>query len=133
MILLDTHAFLWVALAHQKLGRGARKRIDRANARGELAVSAISYWEIAMLADAGRVRLASEVSALREAARSSGFVELAIDGDIAIVAARLQGLHGDPADRLIVATALCRKATLLTADQKILTMKGGPSFVDAQV
>lgn len=132
MILLDTHAFLWVALDLPKLGRAARRRIDQANALGELAISAISYWELAMLADVGRIQFATDVSALREASRRSGLVEMPIDGEIAIVAARLHGLHGDPADRFIVATALCRQATLATADRKLLAMRGGLSRIDAQ-
>ena len=42
-------------------------------------------------------------------------------------------MHPDPADRLIVATALATGATLVTADQKILAMKSGPTRIDAQL
>jgi PIN domain nuclease of toxin-antitoxin system len=70
---------------------------------------------------------------VRAAATRSGIVEIPVDGEIGIVAARLSGLHGDPADRLIVATGLCRRATVMTADEKLLSMKGGAAVVDATV
>jgi PIN domain nuclease of toxin-antitoxin system len=57
--------------------------------------------------------------------------EIPVDGEIGITAARLAALHADPADRLIVATALCARATLVTADARLLAMKGGPSCQDA--
>lgn len=61
-----------------------------------------------------------------------GIEEIVVDGKIAIMATRLSGTHADPADRIVVATALERGATLITADAKILAMKGGPSRLDAQ-
>ena len=63
----------------------------------------------------------------------AGVIEIPVDGEIAILSTRLAGMHGDPADRLIVATALARGAVLVTADQKILAAKGGPQRLDAQV
>jgi PIN domain nuclease of toxin-antitoxin system len=99
-------------------------------ARRDLHVSAISYWELGMLVAAKRLRLARDLADVRATAERSGPRELAVDGEIGIVASRLATLPGDPADRIIVATALCAGATLLTADQRLLTMTGGPACVD---
>jgi PIN domain nuclease of toxin-antitoxin system len=131
MILLDTHAFVWLAEDSRRLGTDARRRIARELSRGSVHVSAISFWEIGMLVEARRLRLTRDVAAVRAAAEGSGLRELAVDGEIAIVASRLAALPGDPGDRLIVATALCTGATLLTADGRLLAMKGGPACLDA--
>ncbi len=133
MIILDTHVLVWYALDDERLGRSARRRIQAAVRATELGVSAISYWEIAMLAAAGRLRLDGSPDAFRTEALARGIDEVAVDGKIAIVASRLAGMHSDPADRIIVATALERAATLITADAKILAMKSGPARHDAQV
>ncbi len=130
MILLDTHIFVWLAENSPKLGPKARQRIDRAMARRDLHVSAISYWELGMLVAAKRLRLARDLAEVRSTAERAGPRELAVDGEIGIVASRLAALHGDPADRIIVATALCAGATLLTADQRLLSMTSGPACVD---
>jgi PIN domain nuclease of toxin-antitoxin system len=131
MILLDTHVFVWLAEDSPKLGHKARQRIDRAMVRRQVHVSAISYWELGMLVAARRLRLARDLADVRAAAERGGPRELAVDGEISIVASRLSALNGDPADRIIVATALCVRATLLTADKRLLGMRGGPACVDA--
>lgn len=76
-------------------------------------------WETAMLAIKGRVTIALPVAAWRRDLLRLGLLEFPIDGDIGTAAAQLD-LHGDPADRLIVATAQIKGAALLTADQPLL-------------
>jgi PIN domain nuclease of toxin-antitoxin system len=61
-----------------------------------------------------------------------GVIEFPLRGDTAILAGRLQRLHGDPADRIIVATAIDHSATLITADKKILDWDGLPQVIDAR-
>ncbi|HJU05270.1 MAG TPA: PIN domain-containing protein [Nitrospiraceae bacterium] len=51
---------------------------------------------------------------------AAGLIEWPIDGDIAILAADRESLHKDPADRFIAATAIVQRATLLTADERLL-------------
>jgi PIN domain nuclease of toxin-antitoxin system len=131
MILIDTHVFIWLAEDSPKLGAKARQRIDRARGRSQLHVSAISYWELGMLVAAKRLRLARDLAAIRAAAERGGPKELPVTGEIGILASRLSTLPGDPADRIIVATALCARATLLTADERLLDMTAGPACVDA--
>ena len=117
MLLLDTHALVWLALDSPRLGKLARRRA----ARGA-HVSAITFWELEMLAEAGRIRLGMSVSEARDVVLRTNVSEVPIDGVIAMTAARL-GMHGDPGDRFIVDTALTHGATLMTADEKIRSMK----------
>jgi PIN domain nuclease of toxin-antitoxin system len=87
---------------------------------GELAVSAITVWEIALLVARRRLRRLDSVRELREQLLKQRMVELPLTGEIAIVAGELDGLHGDPADRFIAATAIVHDATLVTADERLL-------------
>jgi PIN domain nuclease of toxin-antitoxin system len=121
--MLDTHALVHYASDDPKLGRRARSAIDRARSREQAFVSSISYWEIAMLVAKRRVELDTTVPALREQVRDAGIAELALDGDIAIAAAEIPDRHNDPADRFLIATAMTRGLTLLTADAKLLAWK----------
>ena len=124
MIVLDTHVLLWLDRGDAKLGEATRLLIDQAHQAGDLAVSAISFWETAMLLRKGRIELGISVDPWRQAFLASGLREIAVDGAVGIAAVALDGFHGDPADRLITATALLEGATLLTADQEILDWKG---------
>ncbi|XXY44793.1 type II toxin-antitoxin system VapC family toxin [Sorangium sp. So ce269] len=116
MIVLDTHAWFWLVASPDRLSEQAANAIDRAD---RLGVSAVSCWEIAMLAEKGRVELDRPAQRwLEDALASSGTLLLPIDPAIAALAARLP-LHGDPADRLIVATAVAAGAELVTKDHQI--------------
>ena len=132
MILLDAHVLLWLDEGRTELGRLARRRTDEALRRGELAVSAISFWEIARLAQRERVLLRLPAEAWRRDLLGSGLCEVAIDGRIGIRAAELEELHRDPADRLIVASAMELGAQLMTADHRILAWAGNLLRVDAR-
>jgi PIN domain nuclease of toxin-antitoxin system len=118
--LLDTHVLLHYANSGRKLGKRARTAIDDALRRDQLFISALSFWEIAMLAAKGRVKLDTTVAAFRSATLGQGIQELSVDGEIAIVAAELPTTHNDPADRIFVATAVVHGATLVTADSMLL-------------
>lgn len=123
MILLDTHVMLWLRLGEARLGARARLEIDQAWQSGEVGVSAISFWEVALLKDKGRIRFPEEVGLWRREQLEQGVVELAVDGEIGIRAVSLADFHADPADRLIVATAL-EGHRLVTADERILGWSG---------
>jgi PIN domain nuclease of toxin-antitoxin system len=128
---VDTHVLVWMDADDRRLGARARRAIDRALAAQELAVSAISYWEIAMLQAKGRVKIRPALSTWRQDQLRAGLIELAVDGAIGIEAAGLVAFHGDPADRLIVAAARAHGATLITADERILSWKAALKTLDA--
>jgi PIN domain nuclease of toxin-antitoxin system len=117
VLLLDTHALVWLVMDSPKLGKLARRRAARGS-----HVSAITFWELEMLAEAGRIRLGMSVSEARGIVLRANVEEVPIDGVVAMTAARL-GMHGDPGDRFIVATAVTHGATLMTADEKIRSIK----------
>ena len=130
MILLDTHVLLWLRVDDPRLGPHALREIDSAWQSGNLAVSAISFWELARLHAKGRIALPEDVTSWRREQLQHGLVELPVDGAIGMGAASLAGLHADPADRIIVATALAGHR-LLTADARILQWRGDLDCMDA--
>jgi PIN domain nuclease of toxin-antitoxin system len=133
LILLDTHALLWLESGSERLGSRTRRLVDRALADAALGVSAITFWEIGMLIAKERLALARPAERLRAELLGSGLVELPLTGDAALAAARLESFHADPADRLIVATALASSAILVTADSRILDWPGRVKRQDARL
>jgi PIN domain nuclease of toxin-antitoxin system len=119
VILLDTHAAVWL-LTDRGLGKKSQRIVDRALAEDRLAVSAFSFWELAMLVAKRRLRSTKSATELRARLLAGGMRELPLTGEIGILAAELEGLNGDPADRIIAATAIAHDATLMTADENLL-------------
>ena len=116
MILLDTQTMLWMAEDIPRIGQLTWRKIEAE----QLAVSAISFWEMAMLVEKKRLLASHTPEELWRIVLSTQAFEVPVTGEIGIRAAQLEGFHGDPADRLIVATALHHGATLMTSDKKIL-------------
>ncbi|MCX4240040.1 type II toxin-antitoxin system VapC family toxin [Paraliomyxa miuraensis] len=116
MIVLDTHAWLWLVSEPGRLGRNAAEAIDRAD---RIGVCAISCWELAMLVKHGRVVLDRPAPDwIRHSLAGPSMRLLPLEPEIAVRAASLP-FYGDPADRLIVATALAHDALLVTKDDAI--------------
>jgi PIN domain nuclease of toxin-antitoxin system len=117
VIVLDTHAWIWLASDPAKLGKEAQRLLRRDRVRG---VAAISCWELATLAASGRIDLDREPAVwMDDALREVGAALLPLTPAVAAASANLGDFHGDPADRLIVATALTHGAVLLTKDEQI--------------
>lgn len=133
MILLDTHVLLWLDQGNSRLGKVALQLIESAMAVGGVAVSAISFWEIAMLVEKRRIVTSLALNAWRDDLLRSGLIEFAIDGECGIQTALLHDLPSDPADRMIVATALRQSAALVTADERLLQWSGSVQRVDARI
>ena len=123
-ILLDTHALVWLVEGSARLGPESADITRKALADGGLVISAISFWEVAMLVEKKRLSISMELDTWRKSLLDAGLKEIPITGTIGIRAALLPNFHGDPADRLIVATGLVNAATLMTADQKIISWDG---------
>jgi len=118
VIVLDTHAWLWYATESDKLSKQAKARINRAHALG---VHPISCWEIAMLSNAGQLKLSMDITQwVGHALERPKVGLLPFTPAAAIRAAGLGGsFPGDPADRLIVGTALEMGVPVITKDQRI--------------
>jgi PIN domain nuclease of toxin-antitoxin system len=133
VILLDTHVLVWLDEASPRLGTGAIEQIDSAFHSGMAAVSAISFWEVGMLVRKGRIRMDMDLAVWRADFLQQGLIEIPITGDIGVRAAGFDDFHGDPADRLIAATALQNSASLLTADERLLSSRLAIRRLDARL
>ena len=135
MILLDTHVLVWSVEGHPRLGMAAGARIEETRRTDRVGVSAMTPWEIALLVEKGRLRLAMEAAAWMETVLGAQGIDLLpIEPAIALDSVRLPGgFHADPADRLIVATARHWGVPLITADQTILAYaaEGHVQAIDA--
>ena len=119
MIVLDTHAwFFWVNDSLDELSSKALASIQSENTLG---ISIISCWEIAMLVAKDRLRLSIDVQSwIDQALKYPGVKLLNLHPEIAVLSTRLPGkFHGDPADRLIVATCMQYHIPLISKDKKI--------------
>ena len=132
MILLDTHALIWMDTGDRRLGRKSRTMIEKQWESSAVGVSAISFWEVGLLCTRGRLRLASPLNDWRNEWLLSGLIEIPLDGGIAARALDLTGISDDPADRFIAATAIALGATLLTADQMLLDWRHSLIRIDAR-
>ena len=123
-LLLDTHCWLWIQSGGEgELSPAVIAEIEQAGERGALLVSAMSVWELSMLAAKNRVILRTPLLEwVREALKTPGLSLVPLSPEIAVDRTQLPGqFHGDPADRIIVASARYTGATLLTRDRGILS------------
>jgi PIN domain nuclease of toxin-antitoxin system len=132
-VVLDTNALVWAVEGDRALGRRAEHVIDQAVLDGVAHVSAVSFWELSLRIRKGKFRLAQPMTDWRASILRLGVREVAIDGMIGIAANELPNLHDDPADRLIVATALGLGASLATSDARLLGWNGPLARIDARV
>lgn len=122
-VVLDTHAWLWIDAADQRIRKPkVLEAIEWARARGGAIVSAISVWEVALLESKQRIVLHQDCHLwVRTALGAPGIILHPLSPEIAVESTRLPGeFHGDPADRILVATSRLLNAPLVTADARIL-------------
>lgn len=123
LLLLDTHCWIWAQLGLiQQLSRAALQSIKDAEREGNLRISVISIWELAMLEKRGRVALPMNVRTwVEQAMGKPGIAVAPLTPEIAIESVHLPGdMHGDPADRMLVATARVLGARLVTKDAQLI-------------
>ena len=122
-ILLDTHCWLWLQSGQlDEFSQGTVEHIRQAGAAGMLCVSVISVWEIALLESKGRILIHMDcLEWVRQALETPGLSLVPLTPEIAVESTRLPGgMHADPADRILVATARNLGARLMTRDQALL-------------
>lgn len=121
-LLLDTHIVLWLDSGDTRLRPAARALIDRCWRHGwSVLLSAVTVWEIALLVDTGRVTLDAPLDAWLERFLDQPGVEaVPLDHRAACRSYRLHPLENrDPADRLLIATAIELSCPLVTYDERI--------------
>lgn len=121
MIVVDTHVAVWDALKPGKLSAKAKQAIADANKGGGIVLSDISLWEIGMLMQSGRLAVKSKYASFIELLLKSNKYRLhRITPEIVNISLGLKLAGGnDYVDRIIVATAITNKMTLVTADPKL--------------
>ena len=117
-VVLDTHAWLWLCDAPERLGAQAHRALVTAQRR---VVSVVSAWEIAMLVARNRLHLATDVESwIARSLEHTGLTMMDLDLDCALESVRLPGpCHRDPVDRFLIAAARQLGAVLITADKDI--------------
>jgi len=121
--LLDTHVWIWMVNGEEQIRKSRTlKTVMDASEKGRVGVSVISVWEIGLLVRKGRLSLLDGARHWVRAALSDDNIGLMpISDDIALRCNELPGeFHGDPADRILVATAAVMNLILITRDQRIL-------------
>lgn len=121
-VLLDTHILLWWRTNSRSLSRDQVRCIEQCELSGEpLSLSAISLWELAKMADRGRVEPDGPIENWLEEIEQHPLIQvLPVNARIAAESVQLgAGFPRDPADQIIVATARCHGLRLLTADERI--------------
>ncbi len=121
MILLDTHAWIWWLAQPHSLSPAARAAIEGSIEGEGVGVSSISVWELALLVHKGRLGLAMDPAAWVEACEALPFLAFyPVDNTVALRAVSLPpAFHADPADRMIVATALVHGMRVVTKDERM--------------
>ena len=115
MLLLDTHALVWLASDRDQLTETGQAAVRRA--AGRLFMSAISSLEIALLVKRSRLELPLPPEQfVAECLRHHGITEIPVDTPIAMAAAALPNIHNDPFDRILAATAIIHRLELLSKD-----------------
>jgi PIN domain nuclease of toxin-antitoxin system len=122
VIVIDTHIWVWWVHGDAQLKPSQASVIEDAET-GTIGVSAISCWEVAKLVERGRLVLPRPLEDWFAAALGYPGVRLIdLTPDIALTSTRLPGdFHSDPADQIIVATALVNGCPIVTSDQKIIS------------
>lgn len=122
MIVLDTHAWVWFVSNPELLSKRAKESLDAAVEDNALLISSISAWEVALLVARKRLTLRLELSDWIAKSEMLPFVKfIPVDNSVAVKSVNLpQPLHSDPADRIIIATAISWGVPLVTKDEKIL-------------
>lgn len=121
MIVLDTHALVWWAAGAAELSARARRAIQSAARREPVVASAISVFEIATAVRRDRLKLAVPLEQWLSDLRLLPELRFEpVSADIAQLAGAFEeAMPGDPADRIIVATAVKLQARLVTADNRL--------------
>jgi PIN domain nuclease of toxin-antitoxin system len=125
---LDTHVWIWLMEGlKSELSDATVRVIEEAGSRSELALAAISVWELGMLEAGSRITLSRSIDEwVRVALTAPGLRLVDLTPEVAVESTRLPGgPHGDPADRMIIATTRVLGGTLITCDEQILAYGAG--------
>ena len=122
-LLLDTHVWLWSLLSPERISAETLALLAAPDANAHL--SAVSCWEVMLLAEKGRLALRPNVTSwIRQALDGSSVLEIPVSIEIAMASRRIILPNQDPADRFIAASAKILGLTLVTSDRALLDCPG---------
>ncbi len=121
MILLDTHVWIWFISNPELLSKAAKKSVETAMEEKGIFISCISAWEVALLSAKKRLELTLDATDWIAASEKLPFFQfIPVDNQVAVKSVNLpQPLHSDPADRIIIASAITIGAPVVTKDEKL--------------
>ncbi len=123
-LLLDTHILLWWAAGDRRLSKDVRTAIVAPD--NEIAVSAATFWELAIKQQLRRIDI--DLAELRGAVEADGFAEMPVEIAHTLQLRTLPDLHRDPFDRLLIAQSIESGCRLVTGDEQILSYAGTAGF-----
>jgi len=126
MIVLDTQVLVWWTTNFKRISKKAMTELERAKKKHEICISSISIWEVALLVKKRRLEFSVGFENWFNNIENLSFIRfIPLDNSIAVTSVKLPDFsNNDPADRIIVATALSLGAKLITSDRRILKYKG---------
>lgn len=126
MLILDTCAMVYDALTPERLSAKSLRAIEEGERKGKLACADISLWEIAMLISKGRLDPGTDCRSFLDLLLAARRIRtLPVTPEIACLSVSHPAFaHHDPADRLIAATSLHHRGTLVTCDERLLGVEG---------
>jgi len=125
-VIVDTHYLIWDLMGHKRFTKEVENYLVKNE--GNCYISSISFWEVGMLVGKGRLSMAVSVDQFFEdILRKRSYKVLPITPEIGDITRRFSSIvNGDPADRIITASAIEQKAILLTQDQNLHSL----GFID---
>ena len=116
--LLDTHTAVWFLSGERALSQTARQIIVEPSNRR--CISIVSVWELAIKIGIGKMKFPGNSAGFISVAEASGFFIMPIKIDYPTIIENLPRIHRDPFDRMIIATAIAEKMTIITTDTDIM-------------
>ncbi|MCC7520474.1 MAG: type II toxin-antitoxin system VapC family toxin [Flavobacteriaceae bacterium] len=117
-VLLDTHTFLWFVAGDRKLSEKVIDAIE--NQKNSIFISIVSFWEIAIKLNLGKLEFSGGVQKLIDLAIENGFEILSLDLKDTVLVSQLDFIHRDPFDRILIAQAINNDLFFATADENII-------------
>ncbi len=121
-LLLDTHTILWFLEGSNSLSRNGRKNIESIHSTKFISIA--SLWEIAIKQGLGKITTSIPLEELMQTIAANGFEILPLDFGHILTLSRLEDIHRDPFDRIIIAQALAENLWLISKDKNFSLYKG---------
>ena len=121
-VLLDTHTLLWFISGDERTSQNARNIIESDSTK--LFVSIASFWEIAIKINIGKLDLHIPFKKLQKEVLNNNFTIIPIEFTHTVQLSKLESIHRDPFDRILISQALVENFTIISKDTTFSAYKG---------